>query len=221
MENQNSNNINQISEFLQNSKDVAIIPSKISGADAFSAGVGLYYMLLSMGKQVSLVYPGKIPEVCKDLIAPEDVTSDTSYRKLLISVNYSNTPASKVQYSTDEGILKLVISPISKNFDQSKVKAGIEGFDFDLAFILGAQSTKDLGNTYTNLREEFKRAKVINIDNTNMNLKYGSVNLVDPKADNLSILIFKLASNLGSVPDAKAAKALLVGMTYREPKGNK
>ena len=209
---------NQIKGLINNAKDIAIIPSKVSEADAFSAGVGLYHMLSARGKSVSFVYPGSIPEVCKDLMEEEDIEIDTKDRKLMVSIDYSDTPAAKVQYSTEDNILRLVVSPVPKDFDSSRVRAGIVGFDFDVVFVLGAQRLEDLGKTLENIREELGKSTVINIDNTGMNTGFGNVNLVDVTANNLSVLVFKLISRLGLVPDVKSAKALLVGMTYREPK---
>lgn len=199
--------------------NIAIIPSKISGNDAFSAAVALYNMLINKGKQVTFIYPGKPPELFQDfkLMDSSQIRSDTSSRSLVVSIDYSQTPAAKVRYSNEANMLHLEVSPISKNFDLSRVKATVSGFDFDLIITLGVQNLADLGYIYKNLEKEFSAAKILNLDNTSMNGKYGRVNIVDVSKDNLSLLVFDLASSLGMTPDIKAAKALLIGMTYREP----
>lgn len=209
----------EIENLIGNAKHIAIVPSKISGTDAFSAAVGLYYMLLGKGKQISFVYPEKLPELFQDfkLMESSQIKSDTSTRSLLVSIDYSETPAARVRYSNEDNVLHLEISPISKEFDLNRVKASVAGFDFDLVITLGVQNVEDLGYIYKNLEKEFNDASIINIDNTSMNGNFGKVNMVDVSKDNLSLLVFEIASELGIMPDVKSAKALLIGMTYREP----
>lgn len=210
-------NTTLIKELLKDAKHIAVIPSKVSGADSFCAGAGLYGMLSAAGYSVSFVYPGALPDKCQGLLRPENIISNVSARKLLVSVDYSDIPAASVQYSNEDGILHLAVSPVVKNFDaQAKVSANVVGFDFDTVFMLGVQSMGDLGNIYIELQSVIDKAKVINIDNTKLNLKYGYVNVVDDLADNLSLLVFRLAAFFGVSLDAKSAKALLTGMTYRD-----
>jgi nanoRNase/pAp phosphatase (c-di-AMP/oligoRNAs hydrolase) len=219
MSNGETYNPNLISESIDNANHIAIVPSRIAGPDAFCAAVGLYYMLLEREKQVSFIYPGRVPEVCSkmNLINLSEINADTSSRRLLVSIDYSGTPAAKVQYSTEDNVLHLVISPISNDFDSSRVKANIAGFDFDVVFMLGVQSITDLGRTYTDLQEEFRSSQIVNMDNTDVNTRHGHVNVIDTSVPNLSTLIFRLASKLELTPNSKASRALLVGMTYKEP----
>jgi nanoRNase/pAp phosphatase (c-di-AMP/oligoRNAs hydrolase) len=215
--NEEKYNATRIKELLENATSIAIVPSEVSGADALSAAAGLYYSLSQQDKDVSLVYIADVPEICKNIITTGQITDDIYSRKLNISIDYSDTPASKLAYSNEHNILKLVLSPISKEFDTSKIKTEIKGHDFDLIFVLGAQSPEDLGTVGSELRDTFIKAKIVNLDNTNLNTQHGDVNIVDTLAPNLSAIVFKLLSMLGILPDAKASKALLLGMSYREP----
>ncbi|MBD3366024.1 hypothetical protein GF360_01635 [candidate division WWE3 bacterium] len=207
----------KVKNLIENAQTIAVVPSEVAGADSFSAAAGLYYTLQAAGKDVSLVYIGNIPAEAKGLIDAEKLTKDIYARQLSISIDYSDTPASKLAYSNEDNVLKLVLSPISKDFDRSKIKTRIEGNDFDLILVLGVQSPDDLGIVYKELQDDFAGADVVNIDNTSMNLLHGDVNFIDTTAANLSELVFKLLSKVGLVPNGRAAKALLVGMTYREP----
>jgi nanoRNase/pAp phosphatase (c-di-AMP/oligoRNAs hydrolase) len=202
-------------ELIENAKHIAIVPSKVAGADAFSAAVGLYHMLCAKEKDVTLIYPGKIPDVCAGIIEKEQTTTDIFSRELMVTIDYSETPAAKVHYSTEADVLTLKVSPVNKHFDLSRVKSSIIGFDFDVVFTIGVLEAHDLGQTYIELQEEFRNAKVINIDNTDKNLKYGFINVIDSTADSLSMVIYKSAVQWGLVPNTKAAKALLTGMTYK------
>jgi len=217
--NEQSYSIEKLKEVLKEAKSIAIVPSEIAGADSFSAAAGLYHTLKAIvGKEISLVYVATIPEGAKGLVEPEDLTGDIFSRKLSISIDYSDTPASKLSYSNEESVLKLVLSPVSKDFDRSKIRTKVEGYNFDLIMVLGVQTPEDLGVVYKELREDFSNATIINLDNTGLNLNHGSINIIDKSASNLSELVFKLLSKVGLVPNGKAAKALLVGMTYRELK---
>lgn len=210
-------NATRIKELVENASSIAIVPSEVAGTDSLSAAAGLYYALTQKDKDVSLVYISEIPEECKKIINSGQITDDIYSRKLTISIDYSDTPASKLAYSNEHNVLKLVLSPISKDFDTSKVKTEIQGHDFDLIFVLGAQSPEDLGTVGSELRDSFIRAKIVNLDNTNFNTQHGDVNVIDTMAPNLSAVVFNLLSMLGILPDPKAAKALLLGMSYREP----
>jgi len=216
--NEQNHSVEKLKEVIKEAKSIAIVPSEVAGADAFSAAVGLYHALKTeKGKEVSLIYVAKTPEEAKNLIEIEDITKDIFSRKLSISIDYSDTPASKLSYSNEENVLKLVLGPVSKDFDRSKIKTTVEGHSFDLVIVLGVQTPEDLGIVYRELREDFSNATIVNLDNTGLNLNHGGINVIDKSASNLSELIFKLLSQIGIVPNGKSAKALLVGMTYREP----
>ena len=208
----------QVQSFINDAQNIAVIPSKISGADAFTAGVGLYYMLKKLNKNVSLVYTGKFPEEVADIISKDEVFSEISNRELVIEVDYSGTNADKVHYKTDNNILQFRLGPVPKDFDRSKVKSSIKSFDFDLIFVLGVQHLRDLGGIYEQMKDEFTSAKVVNIDNTKRNTRFGIMNIIDTDVDILSLLVFTKSSDWGMVPDSKAATALLKGMTYRTEK---
>ncbi|RJR27487.1 hypothetical protein C4561_02210 [candidate division WWE3 bacterium] len=206
---------NLITELLENSKRVAILPSKVSGVDAYCAGVGLYYMLKNKEKNVSLIYPGKIPEKCENLLRKEEIVSDLSSRELHVSIDYSNTPAAKVQYSTDHGILYLRISPVLKEFDVTRVRTELKGSDYDAFITIGAQVLDDFGQTYKELEKEIHAAKIVNLDNTDRNFRFGHFNIVEPFADSLSLLVLNTSVSWNLNVTKDAARALLLGVSHR------
>lgn len=214
---QNGSSVPSAFDLINNAQTIAIVPSKVAGPNAFSAAVGLFYMLQDSGKKVKFIHQGKIPDECVNLISKEEIDSTVSDRELEVAIDYSTTPAAKAHWSHENEILFITLSPVPKNFDiEHLVRARITGFDFDVAIVVGAQVLEDLGQTYNELRDEFKRAKIINIDNTNRNQKFGTVNIVDADSDDLSSVVFKQAAEWKMVPGKKSAKALLTGMTYKE-----
>ncbi len=194
---------------------MAVIPSKVAGADSFCAAAGLYFMLLEKNKDVYFIYQGKVPDAAQNVLDSNRIVSDIGQRELIIKVDYSNTPAAQAHYATDKDVLEIRLGPVSKEFELSRVKAQLTGVDFDLIIVVGAQAVTDLGSIYEKMKEDFSQTKVLNIDNTRHNQNFGSVNEIDVNAQTLSTLIFSKAAEWNLVPGEKAAKALLTGMTYR------
>jgi len=205
----------EITSLIEGANHIAIIPSKVAGADAFSAACGIYRSLKSLEKQVSFIHTGKIPDACVDLIAADELTSDVFERELLVSIDYSETPAARVHYSTENDILYLKIKPIDKNFSLSRVKSEIKGFNFDLVITIGAQYLEDLGQVYTELKDSFSSSTILNIDNTSLNSNYGKFNLVDATMDSLSLLVLQKLVEWKYPMPKRTAKSLLTGITSR------
>lgn len=206
-----------ITNLINGAENIAIIPSKIAGLDAYSAGVGLYYMLKEVKSNVSIIYPGKIPEGVQDLLKPSEITSDVKQRSLLVSVDYSGTDAAKVHYSTENDVLYLKISPVPFDYNKDeKIKTRVTGFDFDVIFVIGAQTLLDLGNTYKNLDTVSKISKIINLDITAKNEGFGFINIIDADVNTLSLLILQNATQWGLKLNETSAKALLKGIVAKE-----
>lgn len=206
-------NISKIREVIDSAKNIAIMPSKIPGLDAFAAAVGLFYILKAEDKPVSLVYAGKKPEEAGDIIKNDEVMSDVFQKDLVVSIDYSGTTATKVHYHTENDVLFLKIGPVTKNFDLKKIKADIRGFDYDLIITIGAQGLDDFGQTYNELEQEFSRAQIINIDNTEKNIKFGAFNVVDPAFSSLSLLVLDKTVEWGFKSNSKSAKAILSALS--------
>ena len=204
-----------ITSLLDKANHVAIIPSKIAGVDAFCAACGIYRSLKTLDKEVSFIYTGKIPDACEGLISSDELTSDVFERELVVSIDYSETPAARVHYSTENDILYLKVKPIDKEFNLSRVHSEIKGFNFDLVITIGAQSLEDLGQIYTELGDSLDRSSVLNIDNTELNTKFGKINIVDASVDSLSLLVLKKFIEWKYPVNQRAAKSFLTGITSR------
>jgi nanoRNase/pAp phosphatase (c-di-AMP/oligoRNAs hydrolase) len=206
---------NQIIDLIKGAKSIAIIPSKIAGVDSFAAAVGLFHMLREENKNVTIVYPGSKPEEFSD-IKDVDITSNVAERELLVTVDYSGTDASKVHYSTDNNMLYLTITPISKDFDLTRVKPLIRGFNFDTIITIGAQMPEDFGQTYNELHEDFVNSDILNLDNTDRNQRFGTINIIDSNVNSLSLLVLEKSLKWALRLNEKAAEALLRGIKSRK-----
>lgn len=215
-----THNAEQIKDLLRNAHRIAVVPSMVAGADAYLAGVALTQMLKDQEKDVSFVYIGDAPEGYESVQKPEETSNDVKSRELIVEIDYSETPAAKIHYATEDGKFILKLSPVPKSFDTDKVKVKLGGFDFDLIFVLGAQEPEDLGAVYSNLQDELRKASIINIDNTERNSKFGVANVIDSRADTLSLLLLQQAPKWGLYPSTKSAKTLLTGVSYMEPENS-
>jgi hypothetical protein len=200
----NNDEKSSIEQLIDVSTNIAIIPSQVAGYDAFAAALGLFFGLKEKEKNVSLVYPDKVPEGFEDLITGNELITDPSIKELVVTIDYHNSPAQKVHYSTVSDVLTLKIGPINKDFRSDNVRARIEGLGFDLIFVIGAQVKEDLGVT-----------TIVNLDNTGTNTKFGDLNVVDPLMDNLSQVVLNFMARSGFFISQKPAKALLRGISYR------
>ena len=207
-------NAKQIATLIEEAKDIAVIASKQSGSDGFCAAVGLYNLLKANDKKVRFIYPSKMPNECSHLIDQNAITSNIAQREVEVSIDYSGTPAAKAHYHTDQDVLTVRIGPVHRKFDAKKrVKTKITGFDFDLVFTVGIQQKRDLGTAYDSLKDELDHAKVVNLDTSKRNTRFGTINVVDVQSEKLSMLIYSNSALWGIRPSRDAAQALLTGIT--------
>lgn len=207
----------QIANILRSAENVAIIPAKNAGNDAFCAGVGLYAMLKSLDKLSKILYPGNFLDSCKELVRDSDVIASFSQRQLTVSIDYAGEHDAKAWYEPEGETLKVKLAPVGKDFDPTiRVKAKLEsGFEFDTAIVIGAIDYQDLGYVYEELRGDLTNSTVINISNSIKNNRFGSINVIDPSSDSLSQLIIKRAPLWELNITTQAAQALLLGITQK------
>ena len=208
-------NSEQVAQLIAQAGKIAVVPAKVAGTDAFCAAAGLYTMLKDSGKETSLIYTGKVPDNAVNLVKPDEISSNISQRELVVRIDYSGTPAARAHYSTEDDIFVLRLSPVPREFDLDNVRIKVTGFDFDLMIVVGAQSLEDLGGVFKDLRQEFDRSRILNLDNVERNERFGVANVVDTRAESLSMLIYENAFAWGLKPNSKSAKALLTGMMHR------
>lgn len=202
----------QVKDLVSKSNSIAVIINKNATLDAFCSAAGLYYQLKDLNKDVKLIFDGKIPEKAQKLISEDEITTDIFYRDLVVSIDYSGTKASKANYTTFGNTLRLTLGPVPKTFDLSKVHASVEGHSFDLAFILGTEKLLDLGQIYLSLKEEMEKAKIINVDNSKKNERFGTINVLDTNSDSVSLLVLNKSVGWGLQQSKKSATALLYGI---------
>lgn len=209
----------KVSKLIEDAKNIAIVPAKDRGVDAYCAAAGLFHMIkekymhLGAAKAVKVVYQGAVPEGCEPLLEPEDLEPKLGERELLVKIDYSKTPAAKVKYSAENEVLVLKLGPVGSDFSLERVETTLTGIDYDLIIIVGALSLDMLDLVTPELKKELSPEKLINIDTEPTNTAYASVNLLDHAAGSLCMLVFKEATHWGLTPVKKSAHALLTGLS--------
>lgn len=207
----------QITQLFHSAENIAIIPAKGAGNEAFCAGVALYLMLKALEKNSKLLYPGAVPESCKELIKETDIITTFSQRQLTVSIDYAGEHEAKAWYEPEGETLKVKLAPVSKDFDPAlKVRTRLDtGFEFDTAVIIGANELEDLGYVYGEIQRDLVKSTIINIANSSKNNRFGSVNVIDPLCDSVSQLMLKKAPLWELNITTQAAQALLLGITQK------
>ncbi len=204
----------KIKDIITNARKVALVPSVVDGADSFAAAVGLYRMLSAKGKSAAILYPGAVPLGLENITENATISSSMGNRSLVVSIDYSGTSASKVNYTTENDTLFFYLSPVEPDFDLNKVKAEITGPDYDLYITIGVQSPEDTGALREQLEAEMLKSKVLNLDNSSANTRFGSLFLVDPSMESLCLLVLNKAPRWDLVMNVPSLKALAAGVSH-------
>ncbi len=207
--------IETLSQVLNNAHNIAVIPSVLAGDEVYAASAGLYLSLKNSGKNPTLIYTKPVPEKFKDLIIEHEIVSNVDYRELFVTVDYSETPASKVNYEVENDKLVFKLGPVHKNFDTNKVKAELRGYMFDTAIIVGAKNHNELDAVFNEFSLRNGSTQIVNLDNSLENSRFGNTNVVDNTKDTLSLLVLETIVKSDLKLNSHVAKALLEGITYR------
>lgn len=199
-------------ELIENSKRIAIVPSLLDGVDSFSASIGLYRVLIAKGKEATLLYPGTVPAGLEKIAEGVNVSSALGNRSLMVSIDYSGTSASKVNYTTENDVLFFYLTPVDRDFDLSKVKAEITGPNYDLYITIGIKSPEDTGALKEHLLPEISKSRVVNIDNSASNTHFGTIYHVDTSIPSLSLMVLNKVGKWDLYIDSAATKAFSSGI---------
>jgi len=202
---------------LHGAENVAIMPVKAGGVDAFCAALALHLMIRGLEKSSKILYPGSIPELCKEHVSDQDLVSTFSQRQLTISIDYSGEHNAKAWYEPEGEMLKVKLAPVSKDFDPAlRVRTRLDtGFNFDTAIVLGAQELEDLGYVLNEVQQELAKSTIVNLSNSGKNNRFGSVNVIDPLCDSICQLVIKKAPLWELNITTQVAQVLLLGITNK------
>lgn len=205
----------EFKSLIERSSKIAIVCAE-RGSDSVASGIALSkYLKQKYRKHASLYYSGDISLIPSKLRNLETIENNFNRRSLRVTLDYEGTDISSVDYYNEAESSKLIIdiNSVGIDFNIDRIKYDFIGSDFDLIITIGSSNLHSLGYIYEENRDIFNRAKIINIDNSGSNENFGTINIVDAKADSLSGLLLQLFSTFGFVVDKNISKILLLGLS--------
>lgn len=205
----------ELKTLIDKSEYIAIVCAE-RGADAISAGIAFADYLTKIHKKESqLFYAGDTSAISTELTSLKNIEDNFNKRSLRITLDYGGTNISSIDYYQKEEESKLIldVNSVDNDFNIDKIKYDFIGSNFDLIIVIGSSKLENLGYIYNQNSDIFNLAKIVNIDTSASNEKFGSLNLVDFKADSLSGLMLRLLTKLDFAIDKNLSKILLLGLS--------
>jgi len=177
----------QIKRTLEGSKKIAILPNPKKKEDSFASSLVLMSFLRKLNKDVSLIetnnyYSQQEPQLISNR------NNKNNYFVLTL-----NKDISRIYYKKEGPKIKLYFTPkdqeiLPEDFNFAPVVTSFSSFNTfravsqtDLLISLGFKNFQEIEDTLSEGEENFFfQAKIINIDNSQDNEKFGEINLVKP-----------------------------------------
>lgn len=148
----------QIKKLLENSKNILLLTPMIVDGDSLGSGLALYMTFKKMGKKVTLICPGEIPDNLRFL--PNLDVTKTEFegsRDFIITLDATNSEVDKLKYNVEDKKLNIIITPKSGAFQESDVSFSQSSSKVDLVFVLDSSNLELIGPAYTDNVDFFLR----------------------------------------------------------------
>lgn len=208
--------IQQIKDSIAASSSIGIAAPKNPTVDEMAASLGLYLLLKTANKNVSIASPSDPLVEVSSLVGIDKVqktlSSGGGTGDLTVSFPYTEGEIEKVSYTLEEGYLNIIVKAAEKglSFDEKDVEYIRGGGKLDLVFVVGSAHLADQEKVFD---IENLDTKIINLDNKPDNEQYGEILLVSEKLSSISEGVADLALSLGMHIDQDSAQNLLIGIT--------
>lgn len=213
--------ITELKNLLPTAKSILIALPAGADMDKMAAALGLFLILESQGKEVSVVCDDDIKVSAGHLFGVDHIqktlpkTDGGNLTLTLEGVAASDNtiPAlEKLDWFAENNNLNLVFHVLpGQTFQPAKIVPHYQGSGFNLIFTIGAVNLNALGNLYQQ-NGIFTGAHIVNVDNQSTNTSFGQTNVLDTVASSLSEIMTNLITDLGYMLDADSASNLLAGI---------
>lgn len=204
----------QIYQSINNSKNILLlVPVNYSG-DCLSAVLAFYNYLVSQSKgdNIDFILPQKPKKIYSFLPMIKETKSEFDHiRRLVLSIDTSNTRVNKIDYTQNNDNLKIFVNSIPAEINTKDVKIFYDNY-YDLIITFNAPDLKSLGEVFSDHPDFFHQTPIINIDNQASNERYGQINFVDLKVNSLSEQIFNFFIRNNLSINSEIATCLLSGL---------
>jgi nanoRNase/pAp phosphatase (c-di-AMP/oligoRNAs hydrolase) len=204
----------QIYQSINNSKNILLLVPVNYNGDCLSAVLAFYNYLLSQtkGDNIDFILPQKAKKIYSFLPGIRNAKLSFDHiRRLVLSINTSNTKVNKIDYTQSKDNLNIFINSVPTEINTENVKTFYDNY-YDLIIIFKSPDLKSLGEVFSDHPDFFHQTPIINIDNQASNERYGQINFVDLKVNSLSEQVFNffIRNNLSITPEI--ATCLLAGL---------
>lgn len=207
---------------LPTAKNILIAIPTGADIDKLAAGLSLFLLFESAGKQVSVVCDDSIRVGQAHLFGVDHVQQNIpliegGHLTLIlegVAASDGTVPAlEKLDWATEGNNLNLLFHVLpGQTFQPARIIPRYQGSGFDLIFIIGALNLNSLGALYQQNQNAFSGTHVVNIDNESANTSFGATNVLDVSSASVSEITCNVILDLGLKLDGDSASNLVAGI---------
>lgn len=204
-----------VNEIMASATNVLIVCDGNPNDSVASAIALSLYIKEKFSKEPKLIFLGNKTLVDGELKEMYEIKDEIEKVVLKIELDYKDTQIESCEWYKDEVNKKLVfeIKPIHKGFGTKRINYKEDGLDYDLIITVGIANLADLGVIYKDNAHYFETVNIINIDNSEENIKYGRVNIIESGSEFISKIIFEKFIDWKFIPDINISRCLLIGLS--------
>jgi nanoRNase/pAp phosphatase (c-di-AMP/oligoRNAs hydrolase) len=204
----------QIYQSINNSKNILLLVPVNYNGDCLAAVLAFYNYLISQtkGDNIDFILPQKAKKIYSFLPNIKEAKTEFDHiRRLVLSIDTSNTKVNKIDYTQSSDNLKIFVNSVPAEINTEDVKTFYDNY-YDLIITFNSPDLKSLGEVFSDHPDFFHQTPIINISNQAANERYGNINFIDLKVNSLSEQVFNffIRNNLSITQEI--ATCLLTGL---------
>ncbi|MDD4607232.1 MAG: hypothetical protein PHS07_02770 [Patescibacteria group bacterium] len=209
--------IKKLQELIKKSTRILVIfPADFDG-DMLASSLAWINFLSKCDRQlhVDIVADGiEIPKKYDFLKCLDQIQSKLNLiRDLVISIQSQDNKIGELSYETIDNKLNIYLSPQDRTIQKNDIALSLDGYNYDLIFVLGCQHLSDLDTVYTTHKDFFDKTAIINFDYHANNDNFGILNIIDVNSASLGEVIYKIMRGYNQeLIDKDMATSLLAAM---------
>jgi len=203
----------QALEQLKSASTVLVTTVSNPTTDQLAATLGLSQMLKKLGKNVSTIVTGSVPENLH-FLHPEKQFTDSldSLRDFIVSLD--KNLADKLRYKVEGDEVRIFITPYHTKIGKDDIRFSQGDFNVDAVVIIGAKDRADIDAAIMKESRVLNETPVIVVNAGNANAtNIGGISWADPQASSVSEMMVSASEALqGGILDEQISTTLLTGI---------
>lgn len=203
----------QLRESIKQSKKLILVTPEASTIDAVHAMMAWRNELKRRDKEIRIVKHKLDKESNRFLPYVDEIESELPVQRTTVKVGLNGNGVKKMSYEIKDQAFYIYLTPKTGIINADQIEVVIEQLDSEILMTFGLSDPSDLKDWPARWSEEAKSSQtLINIDIKEENLRYGSLNIIDPTKTSLSQLTAGLFQQLGWELDPETATILVNGI---------